>query len=190
MLGKGKFKLDEPLREGIIPRYFKDVTKKKIFPIVIVEFTFRSVPERMQQGGYGYRGRVDLAFTSYALTEDEIKILKEKLEEDDLGDLMRNIEGATDESLAQIKVDLDEFLEDKKKHEEEGKDEEDYDTNPFTALFSFFKKKEDNEEKGKELSEDTREEKVLRNMAIIKARVDCKKLYGSFKGWNSMPDFR
>ena len=83
---------------------------------MIVEFRYRTAPERMQQGGYAYRGRAEVVFSSYALTPEELKIIREELDKDDMDDLIELIEGATTESLEQIHVDLDEFLEEKEKN--------------------------------------------------------------------------
>ena len=185
ILGQGRY---EPIRDvhlGLLPKSFKNITARKYSPIIIVEFKYRSAPERIQQGGYGFRGRAEIIFTSYALNEQELKILKQELEKDDLGDLMKMLEGSTTDSLEQIQVDLDEFLEDKKKDEK--KDAED--TNPFSALFSIFMpKKEKTEQKG--ITKDSDAERVIRNQAIILARVECSKLYGAYKGSNEMPSFR
>ncbi len=183
ILGKGKYEPDKDVLAGLLPKSFKKITKRKYSPIVIVEFRYRSAPERTQQGGYGFRGRAEIDFTSYALNERELKTLKEELEKDDLGDLMQLLEGSTTESLEQIKVDLDEFLEDKQKQKKESED-----TNPFSALFSIFAQKKQ-PELSKDIRKDTDAEKVIRNQAIILARVNCRKLYNSYKNANEMPGF-
>ena len=184
ILGKGRYDPEKDVLAGLLPKSFKKITKRKYSPIIIVEFRYRSAPERTQQGGYGFRGRVEMDFTSYALNEGELKILREELEKDDLGDLMQLLEGATTESLEQIQVDLDEFLEDKSKEQKK----ESEDTNPFSALFSIFAPKKQSES-SKEIRKDTDAEKVIRNQAIILARVKCRKLYNSYKGANEMPGF-
>ena len=184
VLGIGKYKVENDVNIGLLPKSFKKIKTRKYIPIIIVEFQYRSAPERTQQGGYGFRGRIEIDFTSYALNEKELKIFKEELEKDDLGDLMQLLEGSTSESLGAIQVDLDEFLDDKKKEEKE----ESRDVNPFGALFSIFKTEKKKDE-GKGVAKDTDVEKIIRNQALIKARVDCRKLYNSFKGANEMPGF-
>jgi hypothetical protein len=185
ILGKGEYKLSEDIDKGDLPPMVVTAKRRIYYPMQLVELAFRSAPERTQQGGYGYRGKVDLIFTSFALNDDEIKILKEEIEKDDLNDLFRVIEGATDESLAQIETDIAELLGDKK--EEESKEKKEEDTNPFSALASLFKKEEKKEEKKsdskgpKKIEPDNDIEKVMRSQAIIKARQDCSKLYNNFK---------
>ncbi len=185
LLGKAKHTLDQDITNGILPKSFKTITKKKYFPIVLIEFDYRSAPERASAGGYGFRGRVELQFISYALTDQEIKIFKEELEKDDLGDLMNQIQGITSDSLDALKLDLDEFLGDEKKEEKK----ESEDINPFTALISIFKAKKEEKKDSKELPKDTDVEKVIRNQFIMRARAECSKLYSSFKGANNMPSF-
>ncbi len=184
LLGEKKLNIPKEISNDNLPKSFLKITKKNYQEIVVVEFRFRSSPERTREGAYGFRGRVEIEFTSYALTDAELKVLREELEKDDIGDLMRTIEGMTSESLEKIQVDLDEFLEDKQKKEKK----ESQDVNPFSALFSIFKKSEKQEE-SKGIPKDTDAEKLIRNQAIIEARIECRKLYTSYKGANNMPSF-
>ncbi|MDP1695513.1 MAG: hypothetical protein Q8L29_01215 [archaeon] len=191
LLGEGKYDPIDDVYKGDLPKVFKTATTKKYSPILIVEFQFRSVPERTQQG-YGFRGRLEATFTSYALTKEEIKVLKQEVEKDDLGDMLTQIEGATEESLAQINTDIAYFLEDKKSEEkkkEEKKNSED--DNPFSAIFSLFfpKKKEQKSDKKTILTPDTELEKVIRSQAIIESRKGCSKFYEIYKKVHSMPSF-
>src|SRR3989344_3797960 len=108
-------------------------SKKRTYtPIGIVELKFRSIPERLQQGGYGFVGKADISFTSYALNEDELKVLREQIQKDDIVDVFSLIEGATAESLGELKKDIDEFLGNEKPEEKENVNEKEEDINPFT----------------------------------------------------------
>lgn len=187
LLGETYYKPEDDISKGDLPKMFKNITARKYSPIIIVEITFRSAPERNQQGGYGFRGKTEITFTSYALNEDELKILRKQLEEDDLNDAMNLIEGATTESLEQLKLDIDEFLDEK--INEKKKKESSFDENPFSALFSFFKDKKEDEKEGKEnkLNEDSYAEKIIRSQAIIEARKRCYKVYDGYKKAHKMP---
>ncbi len=187
LMGKGKYKPEDDIDKGILPKSYKKISDKTYSPIIIVEFRYRSVPERANQGGYGFRGRAELEFTSYALNDKEIEVLKKELEKDDVGDLMKMIEGSTTESLEQIQVDLDEFLDENKDKKEEKKENSE-DINPFSALFSGFKR-EKKKESGDGLSKDSDPEKVLRSQTIISARELCRRLYNAYKDANEMPSF-
>ncbi|MBI3334822.1 hypothetical protein HYZ97_05020 [Candidatus Pacearchaeota archaeon] len=185
LLGETDYKPDDDIGRGDLPKMFKNVKARKYSPIMIVEVKFRSAPERTQQGGYGFRGRTDVVFTSYALNNEELKVLRKELEDDDLNDAVKLIEGITTESLEQLKLDIDEFLEDK---EEEKKEESSLEGNPFTALFSFFKdeKKEEKEEE-KDISGDSYVEEIIRSQALIEARKKCYRVYDLYKKTHKMP---
>lgn len=184
LLGEQKLKIEKEITNNNLPKSFLRVTRKNYQETIVVEFRFRSAPERTREGAYGFRGRVEIEFTSYVLTDEELKVLREELEKDDIGDLMKTIEGMTAESLEKIQVDLDDFLEDKQKKEKK----ESEDINPFSALFLIFKKKEKTGE-SKGIPKDNDAEKLIRNQAIIEARAECRKLYNSYKGANNIPSF-
>lgn len=191
LLGQDKY---ETLTDPMLPKkLFEGATKKTYSPILIVNLKFRSRPERFgQRGDYAFRGKATIEFTSYAMNEYELKVLKEQLERDDLNDAFGAIEGATDKSLAEIKTDIDELLgEAKEKKKEEKEKEETSDENPFKALFSFLwkEKKEEKTDLSKGIPKDTELEKVIRSQAILKARKNCLDYYEKYKKANNMPTF-
>lgn len=189
LLGQGDYNPEGDIAKGELPKLFKDITKKKYIPLMLVEFKYRTAPERAQQG-YGFRGKVEVMFSSYALTADELSVFKEELAKDDVGDMIKLIEGSTDESLKQIQVDLDELLEDKKKETEKKEEKKDEgDTNPFGALFSLFRgeKKKGKKGDGKPaITADNQYEKILRSQAIIGARKTCYSIYDLYKKAHQM----
>lgn len=192
LLGIGEYNVNKDIAIGELPPSFKDTNKRKYAPIVLVEMSFRSIPERFQQGGYGFRGKATVKFTSFALNQDELRVLKNQIEWDDFKDVYQIISGATEESLEQLKDDLNEFLEEKKEEKSEKKSS--VDTNPFSALFSIFtdlfpKKEEKKKEKEKSLKiePDSDVDKILRSQAGIESRRKCRGFYDSFKKTNSSP---
>lgn len=192
LLGEIPYKPEDDVKSGELPKSFKNVKARKYSSIVIVEFRFRSIPERTERG-YGFRGRTEIVFTGYGLNEDELKTLREELEKDDLGDMLQLIEGATTESLDKISEDINFFLSEEGNQKEEKKEKEEKnsgDTNPFSALFepiSNLFKKEEKGEKDKGIASDSFMEKIIRSQAIIEARKKCSKIYDSFKKSKSMP---
>ncbi|MBU0761211.1 MAG: hypothetical protein KJ600_01070 [Nanoarchaeota archaeon] len=190
LLAKGKYDPAKDVAAGELPKNFKNPKLRKYAPIAVIEFKFRSVPDRAdQKGGYTFRGKVDVKFTSFALNEDELRILKEQVEEDNFGDVYEMIEGATEKSLGELKADLDEFVGEGTVGEEpKEKKPGSEDVNPFSALFEFTKK-----EKKKDLSggikKDNDMEKVLRSQTILAARMGCRKLYDTYKKAHGMPAF-
>ncbi len=192
LLAEGKYDFERDVRAGELPRSFLKAKMRKYSPIAIIEFKFRSVPDRAdQRGGYAFRGMVEVMFTSFALNEDELKVFREKIAEDDFGDLYNLIEGATEKSFAELQSDLDDLLGDDKKKEEK---KDDSDVNPFFALFSFLKRDKKTEVKiekdlSKGIAKDSDYEKVLRSQAALNARRDCRELYDSYKKAHEMPAF-
>jgi len=194
LLGIGEYKPEGDVARGDLPKVFIGKNKRKYAPVVLVELRFRTIPERTQQGGYGFRGKAEVTFTSFALNEEERKILKNQLEWDDFKDVYALISGATEESLEQMQTDINELLgEDKKKEENKT---ESTDTNPFSALFSVVTdlfKSSPKEKKKKEntlkIEPDTSIEEIIRSQAIIEARRRCRKFYDSFKKANNGPAF-
>jgi len=192
LVAEGKYDPKKDVSKGELPKLFKKREFRKYVPITIVEFRFRSIPERGdQRGGYGFRGRVEVQFTSFALNEDELKVLKEKVGEDDVGDLYKLIEDATEKSFEELQKDLDDLLEDDVKKE---KKKESEDVNPFSALFSFLRwekspdsKVEKNLSKG--IPKDNEYEEVIRNQAVLAARLACRRLYDDYKKAHEMPAF-
>ncbi|MBX4196036.1 hypothetical protein KW805_00405 [Candidatus Pacearchaeota archaeon] len=192
LLGEGKYDPDDDVKKGDLPTMVKNTEKRVYSPIVIVEINFRSVPERAsQQGGYGFRGRLEAEFTSYALNDQELKVLREEIGKDDVGEVLKFIQGATDESLAQIEEDINKYTNEKKDDKKEDKeDKDDEDVNPFTSLFAFKDKKDDKKEDlSKGIKPDSTIEKAVRSQAIIEARKGCRRLYDGYKKAHSMPAF-
>lgn len=186
----------------LLPENFKKIHKKlrAYNSVVIVDFKFRGIPNKVGQH-YSFGGRAEVRFKAYALNDDELKILRDKMEDSDIQDSLSLIQGMTDDSLAQIKGDIDEFLEEKPEKKEKEIEE---DTNPFSALFSFFKsekkekksekKKDSDAERKKRLKEfeekgikpDSYAEKYVRNVAEAVAINNCYSIFDIYKKAHGM----
>lgn len=189
LLAKDKYEPEEDVNQGNLPKLYNTISKKKYNPVVIVEFNFRGIPSRQGQS-YTFGGITEMTFTSYALTDQEIKKLKEEMDKDNFNEIMQLIEGATTDSINKLQDEIDEYLDEDKKDEEKKKKEEqkkkDEDTNPFSALFSFFKS--DKEKKSDdEVTPDSNYEKTLRSQAIISAREKCFAVFDVYKKVHNMP---
>ena len=193
LLAKGRYDVMQDVATGELPKIYKKLKIRKYTPVALIEFRYRSIPERAdQRGGYLFVGLIEVTFTSFALNEDELKVLSSEVAKDDFGDIYQMISGATDESLMQIQGDIDELLgtagEKEKKTEEKAKE----DTNPFSALFSGFSSKKKEDEKkdlSKGVSEDTDYEKAVRNLVVLNSRWTCRKLYDDYKKVHGMQTF-
>ncbi|MEM4248300.1 MAG: hypothetical protein QXH80_03450, partial [Candidatus Nanoarchaeia archaeon] len=188
LLGMADYNVLSDVGKQELPKIFALHKTRKYYPCVLIELKFRTYPssERTSHGGRAFIGQAQVTFTSFALNEDEIKLLKNQLDKDNFRDLIQLTEGATTESIEQLKYDVEEFLEEPKKEEKK----EEKEVNPFSALFSIFKKEkaEEPKEKKKEidiaskpLKPDDSFEKVIRSQAAIEGRKKCRKLYEAFK---------
>ena len=174
----------------------KEIKKesREYYKVLVLEFEFRSIPQKVsQRGDWGFGGRAKIKFTSYAVNDQELAVIKSELEKDDFNSVMKLIEGATDSSLKEIEKDINEILEEgkEKKEEKEEKKQNLEDTNPFKALFSGFKlsKKKDKKEwqSGEPIEPDSEYEKVMRSQAAIGARESCFTVFDVFKKSKGMP---
>jgi hypothetical protein len=192
----------EMIEDKKIPKEFRKMKNLREYnKFVVIDFKFRGIPSKSGQH-YTFGGRADVEFKSYGLTKDEIEMIKLEQEKSDLKTAMSLVEGMTEGSLAQMQVDIDEILRDKKPGE---KDEDGEDTNPFSAIFSIFKseKKEDEKDEDDETKKQKKYEKLqklvkkpenyaekyLRNVAEAYAYIDCFNVYDIYKKGHGMPAF-
>ena len=194
ILAQGKYDPKRDVATGDLPKSVLSMNLREYIPMTLIEFKFRSIPDRSdQKGGYSFRGRVEVTFTGFALNKDELAVLKDEIDKDDFGDVFAMIEGATTESIEQMKKDIDEFLSDAKeinwsgsKANEPSKPSDD--VNPFSALFEFAKR-EEKFDKSKGLKKDSFWEEVIRSQAILVAKLNCRKIYDTYKKAHDMPAF-
>ncbi len=189
IMGKNKVDVDEAALEGNLPKDFKKIKNiRECYSVVVIDFNFRGIPNRAQQGGYTYGGRAEVTFKSYALNSEEIDLIKEKLQESDIEDALKLVEGMTTDSLDQLKIDIEEFSEEKDKKKD--------DSNPFKELlnFNFGKKEESKEEKIKRLKEkgirkENFVEQYVKNLAEANAINTCFNIYDIYKKSHGMATF-
>ncbi len=141
LLGKSKLKIEDEATKGNIPedfsksKFLKGI-KRNYYSCVLVDFTFRGIPQRIsQQSHFAFGGRAEVTFKAYSLNDDELKKLDEELKKSEIGDVLSLIEGASTTSLGELQEEINFFLEEKPK--EEKKKEE---TNPFLALIGKYEK--------------------------------------------------
>jgi len=201
ILSKNKIDTIDAAVSHDLPEDFKKIKfKRNYYSCVLVDFSFRGIPQRVsQQGHYAFGGRVEVSFKAYALNDEEIKLLKKKLDESDFEDSLNLVEGLTKDSLEQIKGDIDEFL-NEKSAEEKAEEKNASDVNPFAALFGLGKKlikkegkksEDKGEEEMKKLSEkgidkDNYAEGEVRKLAEGGAIGFCYTVYDIYKKAHDM----
>ncbi|MCX6750341.1 MAG: hypothetical protein NTZ83_02705 [Candidatus Pacearchaeota archaeon] len=200
LLGKSELKVKESALEGLLPQSFTKESfikrLRKYYSCIVVEFTFRGIPQRVsQQAHFTFGGKADVTFKAYALNEDEINKLNKELDKSDLDDVLKLINGATDDSLKQMQDEINFFLDEKDKKEEKKENKDD--SNPFLALFGFYDRKEKEEapkkkeeKPDKPLRKDDWIEKThLRPLAEEIAKETAMKLFDVYKKAHGMPSY-
>ena len=202
LLCKKEVSVEQEVVAKTLPENFRKLkSRRKYYNCVLIDFIFRGIPQRVsQQAHYVFGGRTEVTFRAYCLNEDELALLEEKLDESNLTDSLRLVEGATEESLTQLKEDIDYFLKNEKDREldiEQKKEEED--VNPFSALFGFgkgkskeVKEKDKNKEKIQKLKEkgavsDNYTESLIREVGEENAAKSCFNIFDVYKKAHGMP---
>ena len=195
ILGKKKIKPESISNfSKHFPRY---IPSRDYYACVLISFNYRGhYSQRISQKGdmgFGFGGRVDITFDSYALNSEEIALFKKLKEKKELEEGINFFEKTTNQSLETLKEDLEHFLnEDKKKQEEKEKKSEE-DINPFSALFSLFsgffessKKEKKKIEKAEDIRKDNYIETIIRENAENSAKSFLYTVYDVYKKAHGM----
>ncbi len=198
LLGKNKIDLKSSALEGKLPTEFAKekflkTLKRDYYNCILVDFSFRGIPRKIKpyEPHYVFGGRAEVTFRAYALNDAEIEKINQELENSDVGDVLRLIEGSTTESLEQLQDDINFFLEEKteKKIKEKSKDE----SNPFLALFGHYDKTE-KPKKGEKKEiiikpDNFIEKQHLRPLAAESATETTFNLFDIYKKAHGMPSY-
>ncbi len=167
-MAKKKTGLSKPFEDK---KLFRDY-----YSILLISMTYRGhYSQRVSQRGdmaYGFGGRVDITFDSYALNSEELKLFEKLRDLQDRAIGLSFVQEESEKSLEQLQQDIDHFLKEGKEEKKEQKRKGD-DINPFTALFGIFSsgmfsssKKEKKEIKAiKDIKSDDYVEKYARKAA-------------------------
>ncbi|MEM4181587.1 MAG: hypothetical protein QXX68_00275 [Candidatus Pacearchaeota archaeon] len=194
ILGKKKIKPESISNfSKHFPRY---IPSRDYFACVLISFNYRGhYSQRVSQRGdmaFGFGGRVDITFESYALNSEELDLIKKKFEKANLDEGIRFFEKNTNQSLETLKEELEHFLGNEKKEKKETKSEEDI--NPFSALFSIFsglfrssgKKEKKKIEKPEDIRKDNYIEEIIRQSAAESAKAFLYSVYDVYKKAHAM----
>ncbi|MCS7134376.1 MAG: hypothetical protein NZ889_00755 [Candidatus Pacearchaeota archaeon] len=182
LLGKKKIKIVDEIALGNLPKSMKNYKQKRdYYACVLLDFNFRGIPTRTAHGHFIFGGRAEVDFKAFTLNSEELSFFQKKLEEQELYEMFKFVEGATEESLKQIQKDIEHFL--GKEEKEKKKD---------ISLFGVVEeKKEKKEEKIelKKIKKDSYEESLIRNIAEIRAAEICFDIYDKYKKAHGMASF-
>ncbi len=175
-----------------LPEGVKYNLKKDYYSCVVISLNFRGMPQKVTQQHYGFGGKVEIVFDSYALNDKELELIEKKKGEQDLEDGLSFLAENTEDTLNELKEDLDKLLGDDEKKEEKKKEEKKQDDiNPFSALVGLFKsdkkKKDDKVEKVGDLKKDNWVEDLVRKNARDSAKGSLYTIYDVYKKSHGMP---
>jgi len=152
LLGKNKLDIADEALKGNLPKEFSkpkflNKVKRNYYSCILVDFTFRGIPQRVsQQAHYVFGGRAEVTFKAYALNDDELNKLDEELKKSEIGDVLNLIEGTSTESLGQLEEEINFFLEEKSEDEKKRISDQ---SNPFLALIGKYESSNTKQPKSK-----------------------------------------
>lgn len=192
LFAKSEVKVEDAIHERKLPQGIK-LPKRKYYGCAIVKFVFRGIPQKAGQH-YVFGGKANVEFYGYTLNSEQLELYNKKMQEDDISSAMKLVEGATTESLDEIKKDIDHFLNKEDEKEEKKKKNKD-DVNPFSALFSgLWPKKSENKKENKkeindvgEIKKDNYVEEIIRELAKADISATVFRIYDVYKKAHRMP---
>jgi hypothetical protein len=204
---KKEVKVEDAVLAKDLPKGFDKLKPgkdyRKFYACVMLDFTFRGIPQKVDQH-YGFGGKSDVTFRAFALNQDELDLFKKKLDDSDINEALKFVEGATKSSLEEIQKDIEYFLKDLGERPKEKKEEKKENINPFSALLGFgnllnFKKEEKTKEQiAKEEKEriaklekdgikpDNYYERQMRSLTELNAKKSCFGIYDVYKKAHGM----
>ena len=196
LLGKMQLNIKEISQETTFPEHFAKEKflknlKRQYHICTFLNFKFRGIPNKVPGSQhYSFGGRVEMTFRAYSLNDDELAALYQKLDDDDLNSGLGLIKDITEDSLDQLKDDIEYFVGEGK--EEIGTDETA--SNPFSALFGKYEPKDSKPKQPKEEILEVKpdnwyEKEYFRKEAAKTAKVLTYKLLDVYKKAHDMPSF-
>ena len=117
--------------------------KRKYHSIILIDLKFRGhVSRRVTQAGdqgFALGGLVEITFDCFALNEEELKLVKDKMAAEDVGDALRFEGDVAAEALDELKEDLEHFLKDDIKIKRMKDEKKKEDINPFGAIWKMVR---------------------------------------------------
>ncbi|MCL4176370.1 MAG: hypothetical protein KJ072_01290 [Verrucomicrobia bacterium] len=179
--------LEEEFSAGNLPHWMASQHHRRAVPVLIIEASFRTVPGKSHNGGFHHRGRIWVCLTSYALREEELRLLRAVVEHHDLHVLMRAAGVFEEDVLENLEIELARFS---TGNGDSRKGSVNEDTNPFSALWGLAKMifsgtrssaADADDELILPLSGDSFPEQVIRSRSLVLARRGCRETFSALK---------
>jgi len=90
LIGRDEIDIKSLVTAKKIPREFKKMEKniRKYYSVVVLDFNFRGIPSKTGQH-YTFGGLAEVEFKAYALNDEELMLLKDKLSDSDLNSALK-----------------------------------------------------------------------------------------------------
>jgi len=181
LLAQQPYPVEEAVDRGELPKLFLKSRRRGYATTLLLELKLRAAPERTSPGAFGYRGRMELVLSSYALNEDELAVLRQELDRENLSEVCGALTGLGAKSLSQFLKEIEHLV-----REPEAAKLQSDDPNPFIALFDFRSTMGDRQTtpeadlasgQVRAIRRDSDMEQVIRSQAILEARRLCLEFY-------------
>jgi hypothetical protein len=200
-----KMDVKDEVENKNLPEKFKKAVMRNFCQLVFIDFAFRTYPTQQ----FPHAGNVLVSFRGYAVNDEELLLLKEKMRKDILDSVLGLSQNLSTETLKQLEDEINYYL--KRGEEKEKKGEKKPEASIFSGIFkdlmkSFTperkemelmtaediakkaKKEEEEEMKKAEkirkeggVKPDTYEEEVVREYTELKAADYCFSVFDKFK---------
>jgi hypothetical protein len=105
--------IDDEVDNKNLPASFKKVKLRKLYKTIFIDYTFRNYPTQQ----FPHAGRVDIKFSAYALNEDELALVKDRIEQEQESSLLGIAGNLSETSIKEIQEEIDKYSKPKKKEE-------------------------------------------------------------------------
>ncbi len=186
LLARNQDLLESEFRDATLSSWLASERVRRAVPILVIEVMFRTSPEQPHGGGFQHRGRIEITLTSYALRDDELRLLQAQREREDLRRMVGAVGVMDERTLTELENDLNRLV----MPSEDVSEPVSEDTNPFSALWGGIKrlvkthscaKRETTALPDALLRRDSLPEQVLRSRALVLARNGCQEVFDLLK---------
>jgi len=180
--------LEEQIAAGILPKWLGKERYRPSIPTILVELSFRAIPEEAKTGGFVYRGRAEITLTSYALREDETRVFLLSVEQMEFTKMLRALGVYSDEDVESVLTAIRGLA--TTKEPESGRPKNTSDVNPFAVLWSILSgivknpaaaDRERRDGQSVILRKDSPPEAILGSHAILFSQEKCRQVWDGLK---------
>lgn len=132
-----KMNVKKEVEDKFLPEKFKKVKIRDFYELVFADFTFRTYPTQQ----FPHAGLVSISFRGYAVNEDELLLLREKMIKDTLNSMLSVSQNLSNETVKQLEDEINYYLhKGEEKEKAEKAKEKEKESSMFGGIFKDFMK--------------------------------------------------